>query len=130
MDPDRLASVGLFSDISPEHREKVAEVMKVERHPRGDVLVEEGDLPSKFYVLLSGYVTVHREGRHITDLGPGDFFGEMGVLSLEGRNASVIATTPAEVAVAMGWDLRQLLDQMPELKSRLEAAAASRVSPD
>jgi CRP-like cAMP-binding protein len=130
MDADRLQSVGLMAEVSDSHREELAEVMRLESHPRGAVLVEEGDLPTKFYIVLSGYVTVHRQGRHITDLGPGDFFGELGVLSLEGRNASVIATTPCEVAVAMGWDLRQLLADMPELRSRLETAAASRVSPD
>lgn len=130
MDATRLESVGLLTDVSAEHREELAAVMRVESHSRGTVLVEEGDLPTKFYILLSGFVTVHREGRHITDLGPGDYFGEIGVLALEGRNASVIATTPCEVAVAMGWDLRQLLDEMPDLKSRLETAAASRISPD
>jgi CRP/FNR family transcriptional regulator, cyclic AMP receptor protein len=130
MDASRLESVGLLADVSAEHREELAEVLREEKHPRGAVLVEEGDLPTKFYILLSGYVTVHREGRHIADLGPGDFFGEIGVLALEGRNASVIATTPCEAAVAMGWDLRQLLDEMPELKTRLATAAASRVSPD
>jgi len=77
-------------------------------------------------VLISGRVTVDRDGSHVVDLGPGDFFGEVGVLSLENRNASVIATTPVEVAVMMGWSLRELMDRQPELAARLEKAAAAR----
>lgn len=126
MRADELSGIGLFERCSAGDLEHLAGKFKRESHPRGSVLVEEGDLPTKFYVLLSGHVTVHKEGGHLADLGPGDFFGELGVLSMEGRNASVITTTPCEVAVAMGWDLRQLLDDMPPLRSTLVATAAAR----
>lgn len=105
-------------------------VMSAKEHPRGTVLVEEGDLPTTFHVILEGNVTVHANGRHLADLGPGDYFGEIGVLSLENRNASVIATTPVRVAVAMGWDLRTLLDQKPDLKDKLLQAAEDRSNND
>lgn len=75
-------------------------------------------------------MTVHRSGRHVTDLGVGDFFGELGVLSLERRNATVIPTTPLKVAVAMGWDLRRMLDELPGLGERLNVAAAARTAAD
>lgn len=126
MDDVELEPTGLFSDLLPENRAELAQVMKVEDHPVGSVLVAEGDLPSKFFVLLDGHVTVHRQGQHVVDLAPGAFFGEVGVLSLEVRNASVIATTPVRVAVAMGWDLRRVLDDLPTVRQKLEKAAASR----
>lgn len=105
-------------------------VMSAKEHPRGTVLVEEGDLPTTFHVILEGNVTVHANGRHLADLGPGDYFGEIGVLSLASRNASVIATTPIRVATAMGWDLRTLLEQKPDLKDKLLAAAEERSNRD
>lgn len=126
VDVVELKPTGLFSDLLQENRAKLADVMKVEDHPVGAVLVAEGDLPSKFFVLLEGHVTVHRQGQHVVDLGPDDFFGEIGVLSLEERNASVIATTPVKVAVAMGWDLRRVLDELPTVRQKLENTAASR----
>lgn len=125
---DEFNDLELFAGLSEDQRSAVEAVMKRERHPRGAVLVEEGDLPSKFFVILSGHVTVHRDGGHLADLGPGDFFGEMGVLALESRNASIIATTPVEVAAAMGWDLRKVLGDNTQLRDKLATAAANRTS--
>lgn len=124
-----LEATPLFAGLSEDDRDALAGVLNAREHPRGAVLAEEGDLPTLFHVLLEGHVTVHREGAHLADLGPGDYFGEVGVLSLEARNASVIATTPVKVATAMGWDLRQLLDEHPALKEELAATAAERARP-
>lgn len=119
----------LFAGLSADDRDALAGVLQLREHARGAVLAEEGDLPTLFHLLLEGHVTVHREGAHLADLGPGDYFGEVGVLSLEPRNASVIATTPVKVAMAMGWDLRRLLDEHPGLKEELAASAADRARP-
>jgi CRP-like cAMP-binding protein len=130
LDADELDAVPLFAGLSADDKGRVAKMMKVEDHDRGTVLAEEGDLPTKFYVILEGNVTVHREGRHVADLGAGDYFGEVGVLELEPRNASVIATTPVRVASVMGWDLRERLEEQPGLKAALAKSASSRGSSD
>lgn len=129
MDAADLESTPIFSGLSEDDRTALAGALTVKQHPRGTVLAEEGALPTMFHVLLDGHVTVHRDGVHLNDLGPGDYFGEVGVLSLEARNASVIATTPVRVATAMGWDLRALLDEHPNLKEQLAATAADRATP-
>jgi len=126
MDASELGAVGSFSELAADGLAELAGVMRVDSLPRGHVLIEEGDLPDKFYVILDGHVTVHRQGRHLADLGPGDFVGETGVLALEARNASVIATTPVRLAVAMGWEIRGLLDSVAGLRDELEAVAAGR----
>lgn len=126
MDGSELAGVGLFADLAAEDLAALAAETKRERHPIGFVLLAQDDIPTKFFVLLSGHVTVHRDGAHVVDMGPGDFFGEVGVLSLENRNASVIATSPIEVAVVMGWTLREVLDKQPDLAAKLKEAAAAR----
>jgi CRP/FNR family cyclic AMP-dependent transcriptional regulator len=130
MDSANLITTGALSNVADEDRAALAEVMRIEDRPRGNVLVEEGDIPDKFFLLVNGHVTVHRSGRHVADLGPGDIFGETGVLALKPRNASVIATTPVQVAVAMGWDVRGLLPERPSLKAALEAEAEQRDSTD
>lgn len=127
MDAAELETVGLLSELGAEERMSLAEVLRTEEHGRGELLVEEGDLPMKFFLLLDGHVTVHRDGKHVVDLGPGDFFGEVGVLSLEPRNATVISTTPIRVAAAMGWELRRVLDGIPAVRQRLAAVAADRM---
>ncbi len=126
MDTSAFSTVELFAGLPQDELAGLAAAMRSEEHPIGHVLIEEGDPPSKFFVLLSGHVTVHRGGAHVVDLGPGDFFGEVGVLELEHRNASVIATTPVTVALAFGWDLRDHLERLPDLRARLEQAATER----
>ncbi len=130
MDAVESDAVPLFAELSADDKGRVAKLMRVEDHERGAVLAEEGDLPTKFYALLAGNVTVHRAGRHVADLGAGDYFGEVGVLELEPRNASVIATTPVRVASVLGWDLREGLKDQPALKVALSESAASRGSSD
>ena len=126
MDITALEHVGFVSDLDNGDREALEAVFTSEQHPVGTALIVEGGDPTKFYVLLDGHVTVHREGSHLADLGPGDCFGEMGVVAKEARNATVIATTPITVAAALGWDLRDQLERNAGLRERLSQAAASR----
>lgn len=124
---DRLAGVELFSGMSAEELEDVAGVMDLVSAAVGTVLTSEADdLKAKFFVLLQGTVTVHREGRHVADLGPGEVFGEAVSVAGQPRTATVIVTTPAELGVVMGWDLRELLERQPSIRTRLDAIVSSR----
>ncbi|NNE13032.1 MAG: cyclic nucleotide-binding domain-containing protein [Ilumatobacter sp.] len=121
-----LPTTGTLAELDDEVKTAMAAMMRVEEHPVGTPLVIEGDAPTKFYVLLDGHVTVHRAGSHVQDLGPGEVIGELGVISMRPRKATVIATTDVKVAVAMGWDLRQAIDEQPALRARLDELAAQR----
>lgn len=126
MDVSDLDKMGLVEGLDGDARTKLSSIFRVEELPVGSVLVLEGDLPTKFFIILDGAVTVHRAGHHVADLGAGDFCGEIGVVSLEPRDATVIAVTPVRVAVAMGWDVREAFASMPAIKTQLELAAAAR----
>jgi CRP/FNR family cyclic AMP-dependent transcriptional regulator len=126
MDTSELERVGFVAGATDEERDDLAAAFRVEELPVGTPLAIEGDAPTKFYVLLDGFVTVHRGGHHLDDLGPGDSFGELGVVGLTPRTATVIATTPIKVAVAMGWDLRERLDRNETLRDRLARAITER----
>ena len=124
--PERLARTRLFSGLDAADLERVSTTARLLRAPVGHVFTEENDLSTTFFVLLAGSVTVHRAGRHVDDMSAGDAFGEVGTMNLTPRNATVIATTPVEAAVFMGWDLRALVDELPPLRTALEATAAQR----
>ena len=66
-----------------------------EQYSAGTIIIRQGDLPEKFYIITTGYADVEHEGPdglHIIDhLGPGDFFGEIGLLKQKRRNATVRA---------------------------------------
>jgi CRP-like cAMP-binding protein len=128
MDITDLERVGFVADLTDDERAALGTVFSSETHPVGTALIIEGGDPTKFYVLLDGHVTVHREGSHVADLAPGDCFGEMGVVAKQARNATVIATTPITVAAAMGWDLRDQLEANPGLRERISEDSAGRTS--
>ncbi len=126
MDASELEQAGFATGMTDDERDELAGVFRKEEHPVGTVFATEGGDSTKFYVVLAGHVTVHREGRHLRDLGPGDSFGELGVVAMSPRTATVIATTPVEVAVAMGWDLRDRLGANEALMQRLSETIGER----
>lgn len=126
MDADDLAGVSLFSDLSSEERQQLTDRMKEVRLPEGAELIEQGDLSFKFFVLLEGSAEVEHSGRHLADLGPGDFFGEMGILDKRRRNSEVLATSPVRLAVMASWDLRSLLEDHPRIRYQVEQTAKER----
>ncbi len=124
---DQLAGVELFAGLSAADIEDVAGTMQRVSVPVGNVLVAEADdMNARFFVLLQGTVTVHRAGHHVADLGPGEVFGEAVSVAGQARNATVIATTPAELGVMMGWDLRALTERHPAIRTRLDTITSER----
>ena len=122
MEPAQLADIPLFTELSEEDLEVLAERLHDLEVANGDYVVQQGDLSYKFYVILEGTAAVEREGEHLADLGPGDFFGEMGIVGHSRSNTDVVATSPMRMVVLVGWDLRTLMDQFPRLRRRIQAA--------
>lgn len=94
MHPSRLSSVPLFQSLSRHEREQVARWADEIDVPAGYHLLDQGRFAHEFFVVLEGTVEVTQDGRHLTDLGPGDFFGEIALLEAARRTATVVATTP------------------------------------
>ena len=68
-------------------------------------MVKEGGFSNDFYVIEDGTAKVERDGEQIAELGPGDVFGEQGLLEGEQRSATVIATSPLRVIKIEHWEL-------------------------
>jgi len=62
----------------------------------GRPIVEEGQPGAAMFVILSGSARVHRGGRTVGAIVPGDFFGELSALDSGPRTASIVAETPIE----------------------------------
>ena len=78
------------------------------KYNAGDVVFEEGDVPDKFYVIVSGEAEVVRsnsEGEEftLTSIQAGDYFGEIGLLIEARRTATIRATTDLKL-LAMDWE--------------------------
>ena len=126
MDSTRLQSTPLFNDVTVEELTRLATFAQEVTVEAGRVLVREGDFSYEFMAIEEGEAEVTRNGGHVADLGPGDFFGEMGLLEKTLRNATVTAKTSMRVVTLTGWDLKRLERTSPQAIERVRAALEER----
>jgi cAMP-dependent protein kinase regulator len=126
MDPARLKMIPVFADLSDEQRDHIAALAAEVSVPEGKELVREGDYSYDVLAIEEGTASVDRHGEHIAELGPGDVFGEMGVLKREQRNATVVATSPMLLVTLTSWDIRRLQKTAPKAVDHLREVVAQR----
>jgi CRP-like cAMP-binding protein len=126
MNQARLKDVPFFSTLKKKELEVVATQADELDVPAGKVLAKQGDLGHEFFVIEEGTADVSRDGEHINELGPGDFFGEMALLEEERRNATVTATTPMTLIVMTRSSFRSLDSAMPHVHKVIQEAIAQR----
>ena len=130
MDVGRLRNIPVFADMSDADLRRIATFATEDSAPEGATLVREGDYSTELIAIEEGTAEVRHEGRVLATLGPGDVFGETGVLEQGLRNASVVATSPLRIVKLTTWDIKRLT---PETVQRLHELAGQRrpaVKPD
>jgi CRP/FNR family transcriptional regulator, cyclic AMP receptor protein len=128
MDPGELSSVGLFSSLSKSELARLAAWTDELSFPAGMALAREGAFAHEFFVIEEGTVAVLRDGERLTELGPGDFFGEIGLLETERRTASVVTTEPVRAIVMFQREFRQMEKEMPAVAEQIRAAIRDRIA--
>jgi len=124
-----IRKVPLFAHCS---RGEIAEVAKIADEidvKAGKVLTREGDRGQEFFVLLEGAADVVQGNRKVNTLGPGDFFGEIALVSRSPRTATVTTTEPSDLLVITATRFRALLDHSPRIQLRVLEALADRLAP-
>ena len=127
MEAKRLEAVPLFAGLSRRERDRVARWADEIDEPAGYRLVDQGSFAHEFFVLLEGTVAVEKDDQHLTDLGPGDFFGEIALVERERRTATVTATTPVRAIVMHAREFGAMRGEMPAVCGRIEAAIRERL---
>ena len=130
MDATRLKSIGLFEEVGDEELAEIAPFATEVSVEEGRELVREGDFSYEFMAIEEGEAEVTRGGEHVADLGPGDFFGEMGLLEKTLRNATVTAKTPVRLVTLTGWDLRRVERSAPQAMERIRTVLEERRQAD
>jgi CRP/FNR family cyclic AMP-dependent transcriptional regulator len=129
VDVGALKNTPLFADVPDDVLKKVATFATLESAVEGKTIIREGGYSNDFYVIEDGTVKVEREGEHIADLGPGDVFGEQGLLEKQARSATVTATSPVRLIKIEHWELSRMKQSMPdavaELKTKVEERSKS-----
>jgi len=126
LDASRLKSIPLFAEVGDEELSQIAPFANEVSVEEGRVLVREGDFSYELMAIEEGSAEVTRGGEHVADLGPGDFFGEMGLLERTLRNATVTATSPIRLITLTGWDLKRVERAAPEAIERVRSALEER----
>jgi CRP/FNR family transcriptional regulator, cyclic AMP receptor protein len=127
MDVNRLKAVPLFNSLSKRQLEELAGRFDEVDVPVGKRLVNEGAFAYEFVLIESGSATVSIDGQHVNDLGAGDFFGEIALLSAPRRTASVETTSPMRAAVITGADFRAMMREFPEIAEQVRVAMEDRL---
>ena len=126
MNEKRLAELALFEGLDAEAIRTIAKTAHELSVQDGAELVREGDYSYDLTIIDEGQAEVVHDGQVVATLGPGDVFGESGVLRKDLRNATVRAATPMRLITLTGWDLRRLRGRIPELEKRLKTLAEER----
>jgi CRP/FNR family transcriptional regulator, cyclic AMP receptor protein len=130
LDAARLKSIALFEEVGDEELAEIAPFATEVSVEEGRELVREGDFSYEFMAIEEGQAEVSRAGEHLADLGPGDFFGEMGLLERTLRNATVTAKTPMRLITLTGWDLRRVERAAPDAMERIRTVLEERRQAD
>lgn len=128
-----LSRIELFKDFDDERRRRLAQQARRELYDNGEKLVREGEQGDSLFVVDAGRAIVTKTGPtgattaiELAVLGPGDFFGEMSLLTGEPRSATVSAEGSCEVLVLSKDAMEPLMQEDPELAAALSRMLAAR----
>jgi CRP/FNR family transcriptional regulator, cyclic AMP receptor protein len=127
MDERDVASIPLFAGLSKDDQKVIAQYADQVDVKAGTKLAQEGRFAYEFFAIEDGTADVTREGAVLATLGPGDFFGEIGLLGADRRVASVTATSPMRLVVLTGSQLRAIESRMAPVAQRIRAAMTERL---
>jgi CRP-like cAMP-binding protein len=126
---ESLKRVPLFGHCSAKELRAIAALGDELDVREGKVLTKEGERGREFFVLLSGTADVTKDGAFVRQLIPGDFFGEIALVSRQPRTATVTATTPVDVLVITDQAFGALLGRMPIVSRHVLQALGERLAP-
>jgi small-conductance mechanosensitive channel len=122
----------IFVTMTPNERGEIAAKLKSASYEKGETLVKSGDVLQSLFIVGSGVLEATlRDSEGENDqlrFGPGDYFGEMGLLTGTPTPATIAALAPSIVYELTKADLRPILEARPEITQELSRAMARRLA--
>ncbi|HEU4971630.1 MAG TPA: cyclic nucleotide-binding domain-containing protein [Gaiellaceae bacterium] len=125
-----LRRIPLFAACTRRELIEVALVADEREAGADEVLMEQGQPGREFFVLIDGTVVVRRHGRKLANLGPGDWFGEIALLTFKPRSATVTAISPCRLLVIQDRSFRQVVEATPRIALRVLGSVSQRLERD
>lgn len=124
---DEIAHVEMLHNLSPSEVQAIIPLLKPLTVEPGTTLCQEGAPGDAMFIILSGEADIYKGPQLMAQLGPGEMFGEMALLTGEERSASVIASTPMKLYELDKSDFDAMLTRSPHLASGLSRILARRL---
>lgn len=121
-----LAELPLFAALSRRHLGKVASAASTKRFAAGSALVRAGGPGNAFFVILDGRVRVDTT-TGVSELGAGEFFGEMALIDGEPRSATVVAVSDVYVMLISRPKFLKVLESEPKIALAIMATLTRRI---
>ena len=123
-----LKQVPLFAGLDKRDLQQIAGSMRERRFAEGDVLTEEGAGAAGFFIVAEGKANVTVGGELRGSVGPGDYFGEVALLTGSDRTATLVAVTDMVCYGMTSWDFRPLVESNSAIAWKLLKTMADRQS--
>jgi predicted MFS family arabinose efflux permease len=124
---DALARLAVFDGVSEPALERVAGGLTVESVAAGTPMLRQGDRPDDLYVVVAGSFAVSKDGLPVATLGPGTWFGEIGLLRRTPRTATVVAAVDGVVWRVPGYEFLGAITEAASPPSALLDDVSSRL---
>ena len=121
---DLLARVPIFEGLDKRDLERIAGSMKQRTFRAGDKVTTEGQGGVGFFVIEDGEAKVTIHGDERRRLGPGDYFGEVALLTDSPRTATITAETDLRCYGMTSWDFKPLVESHGSIAWKLLQAMA------
>lgn len=126
VDVERLRRLPLFGELDHHDLSTIAHHVGEAEVPEGQVLFEQGSIPYEMFVIEEGTAEVTRDGDIVGSIGPGDVVGEIALVRLQRRMATVRVTSPIRAVTVSADDLQVIEEEMPEIARQLRSIMAAR----
>ena len=125
-----LKNAPLFSGCSKSELRALASSADELDLREGTVITREGRAGREFFVLIEGTARVTKNGKTVGQLGPGDWFGEIALLTNSPRTATVTATSAVDVLVITDRSFRRTVETMPSIALKILSSVGDRLARD
>ena len=122
-----LRRVPLFAECRGEPLDLIMRLADEVDVADGYTLMREGDLAQEFFLIVEGKVRIERAGQTVAMLGPGDFLGEIALLSEGRRTATAVTDGPSKLLVITHRGFNSLLDSSPAIRAAILKGLADRL---
>lgn len=129
---DLLGGLPLFETLNTRELAELVAVAVPRSYDRGEVIFQEGSQGDVMYVIRKGRILIKREhagGRTIalTEMGPGDLFGELAIFDKEARSATAECIEKTNVVALTSGDVSRVLTRNPEIAVKLLQQLSKRI---